>query len=236
MNEVGQMLGVIIPILVIGLVVVFLFKQSYIKAPPNKAAIISGLGEHPRMFRGKAGFKVPFLEAVNWLNVEVININIRTEEYIPTKDFINVKVDAISQVSLDLSDTGVQIAMRNFLDKEENDVRAMITESLQGNLREIIGTMDLKAISQDKAQFSAMVKENAQDDMAKLGIVINSFNVQSVLDKDGLIDDLGIDNREQIKKDASIAKAAAQRDVTAIRSNGRSKQSRSKGTNSNCTT
>lgn len=77
--------------------------------------------------------------------------------------------------------------------------------------------MTLKDICQNKAQFSQQVKQNAEEDMARLGITILSFNVQNINDKDNLINDLGIDNRSQIQKDASIAKANADRDVNVAK-------------------
>jgi len=219
-------LYIIIPIVV--LLLIFLF-AGYVKAPPNKAAIITGLSKNPRVLLGKSGFKVPFFERVDWLEVGQININVVTEDYIPTKDFINIKVDAIAQVAMEVSNNQVSpVAMRNFLNRKADDVRSMITESLQGNLREIIGTMDLRSICQDKAKFSQEVKQNAEQDMKELGIRILSFNVQNVNDKDGLIDDLGIDNRETIRKTARVAKANADRDVEVASAEAANKASEAK--------
>lgn len=201
---------ILIPIVIIITVLIL----GYTKAPPNKAAVITGLGKRPRVLLGKAGFKIPFFERVDWIGVGQIDIDILTEDYIPTKDFINIKVDAIAQVAVDVKPDGMEIAMRNFLNKKSEQVKETIAKSLQGNLREIIGTMELKDICQNKAEFSEQVKANAEGDIAKLGISILSFNVQNIQDKDGLIDDLGIDNREQIRKSASIAKANAEKEVT----------------------
>ena len=122
-------------------------------------------------------------------------------------------MDAIAQVAVDITPDGMEIAMRNFLNKKAEAVKETISKSLQGNLREIIGTMELKDICQNKTEFSEQVKANAEGDIAQLGIRILSFNVQNIQDKDGLIDDLGIDNREQIRKSASIAKANAEKEV-----------------------
>lgn len=180
-------------------IVVFL-SVGYVKSPPNTATIISGPGKHPRVLIGKAGFKIPFLERVDRMGIGQIDIDIETEDYIPTKDFINIQVDAIAQVAVDTSPENIEIAMRNFLNKSSDDVRNTITKSLQGNLREIIGTMELKDICQNKAEFSEQVKSNAKEDIAQLGICILSFNVQNIKDKDGLINDLGIDNTEEMKK------------------------------------
>ena len=205
---------IIIPIIIIIAVLIL----GYTKAPPNKAAVITGLGKRPRVLLGKAGFKIPFFERVDWIGVGQIDIDILTEDYIPTKDFINIKVDAIAQVAVDVKPGGMEIAMRNFLNKKPEQVKETIAKSLQGNLREIIGTMELKDICQNKAEFSEQVKANAEGDIAKLGISILSFNVQNIQDKDGLIDDLGIDNREQIRKSASIAKANAEKEVAIAQS------------------
>lgn len=200
-------------ILILVIIIAAVLILGYTKAPPNKAAVITGLGKRPRVLLGKAGFKIPFFERVDWIGVGQIDIDILTEDYIPTKDFINIKVDAIAQVAVDVSPNGMEIAMRNFLNKKSEQVKETISKSLQGNLREIIGTMELKDICQNKAEFSEQVKANAEGDIAKLGIRILSFNVQNIQDKDGLIDDLGIDNREQIRKSASIAKANAEKEV-----------------------
>ena len=137
---------------IIVVIVVFL-SVGYVKSPPNTATIISGPGKHPRVLIGKAGFKIPFLERVDRMGIGQIDIDIETEDYIPTKDFINIQVDAIAQVAVDISSENIEIAMRNFLNKSSDEVRNTITKSLQGNLREIIGTMELKDICQNKAEF-----------------------------------------------------------------------------------
>ena len=95
-----------------------------------------------------------------------------------------------------------------------DEIKTSIAKTLQGNLREIIGTMELKNICQNKAEFSKQVKENAEEDIANLGISIISFNVQNIKDKENLISDLGIDNREKIRKSASIAKADSLKEVS----------------------
>ena len=219
--------GFIIAIIVIVALVAVIFKLSYVKSPPDRAALISGLSKKSRVLLGRAGFKVPFFERVDWLEVGQLDIDIRTDDYIPTRDFINIQVDAIAQVSIDV-ENGIEQAGRNFLNKKPEAVKKSITASLQGNLREIIGTMDLKDICQNKTQFSQEVRENAEGDMARLGLRILSFNVQNVNDKDGLIDDLGIDNRSQIQKSAQIAKANADRDVEMAKAQANNESSKAK--------
>lgn len=207
-----SLLPYLIPVAV-ALLVIILACASYVKAPPDQALIISGVTKEPRILLGKAGFKLPFFERVDRLRVGQIDIDVTTDDYIPTSDFINVQVEAVAQVTVDYDGAGRQAALRNFLNKDADAIREPIRKSLEGNLREIIGTMDLRAICQDKTQFSNEVRNNAEQDMAELGIRILSFNVQNINDREGLIDDLGIDNTSQIQKNAKIAKANAERDV-----------------------
>ena len=198
---------------VIVIAVILILMSGYVKASPDVAVIISGLNKTPRVLIGRAGIKVPFFEKVDHLHLGQISVDIKTDSYIPTNDFINVKVDAIAKVRIDTSAEGMLKAERNFLNKEPNDIALELQDALQGNMREIIGTLDLKTINTDRDSFSDQVMAKASKDMEKLGIEILSCNIQNVTDENGLINDLGMDNTSKIKKDAQIARAEADRDV-----------------------
>ena len=147
------------------------------------------------------------------MNLKQISIDIKTNGYIPTLDYIGVDVDAVAKIRLMTDDDGILLAMRNFLNMDEEEIIVALTDSLQGNMREIIGTISLKAICNDRKKFGDEIQEKAQKDMNALGIEIISCNIQHVEDEKGLITALGQDNMSQIQKDASIAKALAERDV-----------------------
>ena len=207
-----KLIPYIVPALII-IVVMVIVLTGYVKASPDVAIIISGLKKTPRVLIGRAGIKIPFLEKVDHLHLGQISVDIKTDSYIPTNDFINVKVDAIAKVRIDTSPEGMLKAERNFLNKEPQEIAYELQDSLQGNMREIIGTLDLKTINTDRDSFSDQVMAKASKDMEKLGIEILSCNIQNVTDENGLINDLGMDNTSKIKKDAQIARAEADRDV-----------------------
>ncbi len=187
--------------------------SGYVKASPDEALILSGLHAKPRVLIGRAGFKIPFFERVDRLCLKQISVDIKTDQFIPTNDFINVRVDAVAKVRVTEDPEGMLLAERNFLNMREADIAASLQDSLQGNMREIIGTLDLKSINTDRDSFSDQVMAKASRDMEKLGIEILSCNIQNVTDEHGLINDLGMDNTSKIKKDASIAKAKAEKEV-----------------------
>ena len=187
--------------------------SGYVKAPPDKAYIISGMKKNPKILIGRAGIKLPFFERKDTLVLKQISIDIKTNGYVPTQDFIGVDIDAIAKVRLKTDPEGIKIAMKNFLNLSEDRIAVALTDSLQGNMREIIGTVKLKELNTDRKKFGDEVQEKAQTDMNALGVEIISCNIQKIEDEKGLIVALGQDNMSQIQKDASIAKAQAERDV-----------------------
>ena len=187
--------------------------SGYVKAPPDKAYIISGVKKNPKILIGRSGIKLPFLERKDTLVLKQISIDIKTNGYVPTLDFIGVDIDAVAKVRVKTDPEGIKIAMKNFLNMSEAAIAEALTDSLQGNMREIIGTVKLKELNTDRKKFGDEVQEKAQTDMNALGVEIISCNIQKIEDEKGLIVALGQDNMSQIQKDASIAKAQAERDV-----------------------
>ena len=210
-----NIVSIIPTILIIVAVVAFLaiIMSGYVKAPPDIAYIISGPRKNPKILIGRAGIKVPFLERKDALLLKQITVDIKTNGYVPTQDFIGVDIDAVAKVRVDTSPEGMAKAMKNFLNMGENSIQQALTDSLQGNMREIIGTVELRELNTDRKKFGDQVQEKAQADMNALGIHIISCNIQRIEDEKGLINALGQDNMSKIQKDASIAKANADRDV-----------------------
>ena len=202
-----------LPIIFIVLAVLVILLLGYVKAPPDQAYIISGLKKESKVLIGRAGIRVPFLERMDKLYLGQMTVDIKTEQSVPTSDFINVNVDAVAKVRISPTPEGIKLAAKNFLNKKAVDITRDLQDSLQGNMREIIGTLSLKEINTDRDSFSDQVMQKASKDMDKLGIEILSCNIQNVTDENGLIRDLGADNTSLIKKNAAIAKAQADRDV-----------------------
>ena len=229
----------IIAIIVLAIAILAILASGYVKASPNKAYIISGIKREPKVLIGRAGIKIPFLEKKDELILKQISIDIKTNGYIPTKDFIGGDIDAVAKVRV-LTQRDVTVnakgevvagadankrittemanaAMKNFLNMNEDQIRDALTDSLQGNMREIIGTQCLKELCNDRKTFGDEVQAKAQKDMNALGIWIESCNIQKIEDENNLITALGQDNMSQIQKDASVAKAQADRDVAIAR-------------------
>ena len=207
-----NLVGFIIPAL-IALAVIILLASGYTKAPPDMAYIISGIRKKPRILIGQAGVKVPFFERLDKLSLGAIQIDVKTKTAVPTAEYINVRVDSTVAVRVGRSDEKIALAAQNFLNINRDTIGAKINDLLEGNVREIVGQMKLTEMVSDRKAFSDKVQANVVPDLAKFGLELVSFNVQNFSDEGGVIDNLGIDNVEQIRKGAAIAKSNAQREI-----------------------
>lgn len=212
----GSIISTVLPFLipaVIVVAVVLILCSGYLKAPPDMAYLISGVGKKPRVLIGKAGIKIPFFERVDRLFLGAIQIDVKTSSSVPTAEFINVKVDSYVNVRVGQTDEMMALAAQNFLNSDRDTIGQKVRDLLEGNIREIVGQMNLTDMVSDRKAFSEKVQENAVPDLARFGLELISFNVQNFSDENGVINDLGIDNIEQIRKAAAIAKSDAQREI-----------------------
>jgi flotillin len=200
--------------IIVGVVLlVGIILASYVKAPPSVAFLISGLSKEPRVLIGKGGFRIPFFERIDKVFLGQMSVDIKTSVAVPTKDFINVNVDAVAKVRVVPNQEGIRLAGKNFLNMTQTDIQHQLKDSLEGNMREIIGTLDLVSLNTDRDTFSDQIAQKAGKDMSKLGIEILSCNIQNVTDEQNLIKDLGADNTWKIKKSAEVTKAQSMKEI-----------------------
>ena len=191
---------------------------GYLKAPPDTAYIISGLGKR-RILIGRAGWRVPFFERVDRLSLGVMQVDIKTREAVPTNEFINVTVDGVANIKISSDPELLKRAAESLLGKNRQEMVALVTQVLEGNMREIVGSVGLKEMVQDRQGVAKKITQNVIPDMEKLGIEVVNFNIQNFTDAAGTIENMGLDNVEQIRKNAQIAKANAQRDISIATAN-----------------
>ena len=205
-------MGIVIGIGVVVVALVALFAAGYVKSPPDTAYIISGFRK-PRILIGKAGFRIPFLERLDKLSLKMFSVDVKTTDFVPNAEYINVKVDATVKIRIGQSEEMMTLASKFFLNEGESMIIRRVQDTLEGNMREIVGQMKLEEMVIDRKAFGERVQENAVPDLMKMGLEMISFNVQSFSDQNNVIEDLGIDNISQIKKGAAIAKAQADHDI-----------------------
>ena len=209
--------------IIIGAVVIVVFVVllilGYVQSPPDKALIISGIRKNPRVLIGRAGWKVPFFERKDLLNLKLVSIQVQTSTEVPTADYINISVDAVANVKISTDPDMISLASQNFLNAQTDYIASVAKEVLEGSLREIVGGMPLVDMVQNREAFNQKVAESARPDLRKMGLEVVNFNVQNFVDRNGVIENLGIDNVVKIKKTAEIARAESERDIAIAKAN-----------------
>jgi flotillin len=210
------------------LFVFFLFiaiwASPYTKVGPNQVLVISGRKHRMldpdgttrdvgfRIVKGGGVFVWPVFEKVDLLSLELLTIDVQTPEVYTSKG-VPVRVDGVAQIKVKGDDISIGTAAEQFLSKGTDEIKNIATQTLEGHLRAILGTMTVEDIYQNRDAFASKVQEVAAGDMANMGLGIVSFTIRDIRDNQGYLDALGKPRIAQVKRDAQIAQAEADRDA-----------------------
>ena len=212
-------IGGIVLIVVVMTLVIMVFSR-YTKVGPNQVLIVSGRKHRLedgtdvgfRIVKGGGTFVMPVFEKVDILSLELLTIDVQTPEVYTSKG-VPVKVDGVAQIKVKGDDVSIRTSAEQFLGKATDEIRNIATQTLEGHLRAILGTMTVEEIYQNRDAFASKVQEVAAGDMANMGLGIVSFTIRDIRDTQGYLDALGKPRIAQVKRDAQIAQAEADRDA-----------------------
>jgi len=230
MNPFGLELSAVMVVLavVIGIVGLFaamaLFARNYIKVPPSTVAIFYGRKHQLvdergnkstvgfRVVRGGAALRVPVLEQVAYLSLNIISIPLRIQRAY-TKEGVAVTVEAVANVKIAGDDVSLRGAAERFLGMTTDQIKGVIFQTLEGHLRAILGTLTVEEINADRQAFAQKMTDEAAVDLKKMGVNIDILTIQQISDEMGYLDALGKKRTAEVKRDAVIGEAEAQRDA-----------------------
>ena len=201
-----------------------LFARNYIKVPPSMVAIFYGR-KHTivdergnratvgfRVVRGGAALRVPVLEKVEYLSLNVISIPLKISRAY-TKEGVPVTVEAVANVKISGDDASLRSAAERFLGMSTDQIKGVIFQTLEGHLRAILGTLTVEEINADRQAFAQKMTDEAALDLKKMGVNIDILTIQQISDEQGYLDALGKKRTAEVKRDAVIGEAQAQRDA-----------------------
>ena len=195
------------------ILVIVLIKSCWKVAGTNEVLIVSGMGKVKRKTGGGI-FVIPLLQRTQRMTLENIQVDFTSRNEIPTQDAIHVLVDAVANMSISLDPERQAVAASKFAGYTVAQIRDIVIPVLEGNIREIISQTKFEdLIRGDKKVFAEKIQENVTPNLADLGIDLTTFNIQNFSDRNGVIQDLGVDNIEKIRKEAQIAAAKAKAEV-----------------------
>jgi flotillin len=195
------------------------------KVGPNEVLVISGRGERRmttaegqvrrryRIVTGGSAFIWPVFERVDVLSLELMTIEVRTEEVYTVKG-VPVTVDGVAQIKIGSDDVSIATAAERFLSRTRAEILHVAHETLAGHLRAILGTLTVEEIYRERDKFAQQVQETSGPDLANMGLTIDSFVIKNIQDEQGYLDALGRPRIAEVKRDATIGEAEAARDAT----------------------
>lgn len=210
---------VVLLIVVAALIAIMLISRNYIKVSPNQAAVISGRSRKLadgsivgyRLVRGGATLVFPFLEKVEYLDLNVITVPLATSRAY-TVQGVPVSVKAVANVKIKGDDTSLRSAAERFLGMPQEQFHRLVFQTLEGHLRAILGTLTVEEINNDRQSFAQKLTTEAAGDLEKMGIGLDALTIQEISDEEGYLDALGKRRTAEVKRDAEIGQAEANRD------------------------
>ena len=206
-------------IVVVLLIALALLSKNYIKVSPNQAAVISGRTRRLsdgttvgyRQVRGGATLVIPFLEKVEYLDLNVITVPLATSRAY-TVQGVPVSVKAVANVKIKGDDQSLRAAAERFLGMPQEQFHRLVFQTLEGHLRAILGTLTVEEINNDRQSFALKLTTEAAGDLEKMGIGLDALTIQEISDEEGYLDALGKRRTAEVKRDAEIGQAEANRD------------------------
>lgn len=217
-------------LIIIGIVLVILialigvFVSKYRTAGPDEALIVTGSylgsknvhvdegGNKIKIVRGGGTFVLPVFQQAEPLSLLSSKLDVSTPE-VYTEQGVPVMADGTAIIKIGGSIEEIATAAEQFLGKTKEDRENEAREVLEGHLRSILGSMTVEEIYKNREKFSQEVQRVASQDLAKMGLVIVSFTIKDVRDKNGYLESLGKPRIAQVKRDADIATAEADKET-----------------------
>src|SRR5207247_8922362 len=217
----GALIPIVIVVLGVGaFLLIWMVLSRYTNVGPNDVLIVSGRKHRYadpdgtvktrgfRIVKGGGTFVYPVVEKVDILSLELLTIDVQTPEVYTSKG-VPVKVDGVAQVKVKGDDISISTAAEQFLSKGVDEIKNIATQTLEGHLRAILGTMTVEDIYQNRDAFAAKVQEVAAGDMANMGLGIVSFTIKDIRDSQGYLEALCKRRTAQVNRERHIARAEA---------------------------
>lgn len=204
--------------------VIGVYVAKYKTVGPDEALIVTGSylgsknvhtdesGNRIKIIRGGGTFVLPVFQQSEPLSLLSSKLEVTTPE-VYTEQGVPVMADGTAIIKIGGTIPQIATAAEQFLGKSKEDREIEAKEVLEGHLRSILGSMTVEEIYKNRDKFSQEVQRVASHDLAKMGLIIVSFTIKDVRDKNGYLESLGKPRIAQVKRDADIATAEAEKET-----------------------
>ena len=195
---------------------IVLLRQLYYICQPSEVLIFAGLRRRTgsgntvgyRTVRGGSALRIPVLEEVMRLDLSNMIIDLRVENAY-SKGGIPLNVTGVANIKISGDEPGIHDAVERLIGKSQDDIRHIAKETLEGNLRGVMSSLTPEQLNEDKVTFARTLLEEAEDDLQRLGLVLDTLQIQNISDDVRYLDSIGRKQLVELKRDSRIAEAEA---------------------------
>jgi flotillin len=208
---------------VAALVAIFMIRNLLYVCQPNEVLVFSGTTRQSsvgvvgyRIIKGGRTLRKPIIEAVD--RIELTNMIIEvavTNAY--SKGGIPLSVNGVANIKIPGELPLLHNALERFLGRSRQEIMQVARETLEGNLRGVLATLTPEQVNQDKEAFALKLTEEAEHDLNRMGLVLDTLKIQNVSDEVGYLDAIGRMRSAHIRRDAAIAEAQAQAQASEVK-------------------
>ncbi len=199
-----------------------IYAARYKKVPPDKAMVVYGrkMKAGTRMgyqvISGGGKFILPIIESYEFLPLDVRTLDVNVDDIVTDVKTSGAKINikSVTQIKVSSEPEALRTAAEHLLHKTNHEIDEIAMKTLEGHVRGVCATMTIEAINSDRDLISQKIQNMATADLKNMGIDIRSFVVKEIEDEHGYLDALGIKRTEEVKRDARIGKAIANREAT----------------------
>ena len=209
-------LALIILLIVAGIgATVIIFASRYKKVPPDKAMVVYGGGQWKVITRGARWIR-PVIESYEFLPLDVRTLEVNVQDIVTDvrRSGAKVNIKSVAQVKISSDLATMRTAAENLLHKTDMEINDIALKTLEGHVRGVCATLTIEEINSDRDSIASKIQNMAGNDLRNMGIEIRSFVIKDIEDAHGYLDALGIKRTEEVKRDARIGKALANREAT----------------------
>ena len=176
--------------------------------PPNRVLVVSGF--RSRYINGGRGVVIPGLQQVSQLSLNTMEVPIAVRNAY-SQGGIAMNVEAIANVKISNNEAILKNAAERFLNRNEDEIRRVSKETLEGHLRGVIARMTPEQVNEDRLTFAEHLTTESELDLSKLGLHLDTLKIQHVNDDVGYLDATGRKAIANIVRSAEIAESDARR-------------------------
>ena len=193
----------------------YILKNLIYVCGPNEVLIFSGTTTPTpngtrgyRVIRGGRGMRWPLLETVDNLDLTNMIIEVAvTNAY--ARGGIPLTVSGVANIKIASHSPNLDNAIERFTGKSRKEIIRLAKETLEGNLRGVLSQLTPEEVNEDKTRFAEILLEEADHDLARLGLVLDTLKIQNVTDDRGFLDSIGRIRSAEVIKSATISEAEA---------------------------